>query len=174
MKCSICGKTVSEFATVCPFCHNQLNETIDKQTAEKKALDYKESTAKGKVIGGLIPSCILVFFSAILVRLFGGGTINFLFVIPELCCIGYGLYVLISKKIVSFSENKLLILISFLAGVATVILKMFQFKRYFGSGLFEIKRFLIQRILLFIPTGVLVAFIIIFAYYLISLKNKNN
>jgi len=174
MKCSVCGKTISEFATVCPFCYNQINAQIDKQTAEKKAEDYKESTAKNKVLAGLIPSCILAFFSIVLVRLFGGGTIGFLFVIPELCCIGYGLYVIFITKIVSFSNNKKLILVSFIAGVLTIILQILKFKRYFGTGIFEIKHLLVQRVLLFVPTGVLVALIIIFAYYLLSLKKKNN
>jgi len=181
MKCNVCGKTISEFATVCPFCHNPVNAITDNET-KTTAQNYRATNAKKSVITWLIISCVLFLISNYALKIpfyvskvpMQISTINLCSAIVEIGCVIYGMFILVSKRILSSTKNRVVIIISaVIIGVLTVIWEILKYERYYGAAAFKlIKGFLFQRILLYSPKGILVALIIIFACYLFTLRQK--
>jgi len=170
-KCNYCDRTISEFSTVCPYCHKPIDAVMDEQSTEQARI-MKISKIKKLVIVSLVVPCVLNLLWRILIRFIPLFPYAYFFDFLSLLCVVYGLFVILKYKIVSFSKNKMAILVSSIVGVLAMILNILKLRRLAGVELSQIiDVYNLIEILIF---GISVAIVVIDIYYLISRKVRSN
>lgn len=182
-KCNICGKSISEFSSECPYCHN-INTVVDSEIFQKKT-QYNDSRAKINAVACLILSLLLVLVSAILSILYfkQGHRMSFInceviYNLLQIPSLAYIIFVLLRYKTILISQNKKHIIIAIAAGIIFLFLQIYKdyscglnifdavFEEYFIDKLIYIIRYLFR----YLFRGFLITVIIFDINYLIRQK----
>lgn len=102
-RCSVCGKVISDFSMVCPYCRSTVStSSYDAKSIKKKEYYTKRTTKKRVIISLILSVIVLLLFGGpfIIMEFYFGPYLmaNFVDFAIELVCSAYGLFVIIKHK----------------------------------------------------------------------------
>lgn len=174
-KCSICGKTISDFVTSCPYCGSNLNSVNEIENNKKKEYYSTLNARKSVLISFILSLVVMIFFRFV----FGLPTFTIITLIElllEIACIIFAIFLIVRYKIITISKNKGFLIAAIVIGILFSLLQFFITTRLYEMGRFILVGIPIiykaAGILTYVIAGVMMSTLIIEARFLLFQKRK--
>lgn len=173
-KCSICGKSISDFVKKCPYCMTDLNIENEIEKSEKREyyLNLRASHARKSILISFIFSLVIIIFSKLLFGYWFNITTAFELLLEPPCII-FAVFLITRYKIITILKNKKFLTTAIIIGILFALIQFFIHILLIGGiSSMHTMAYISPNILTYIMTGTMMFTLIIEARFLFFQKKK--